>query len=410
LEEGNPTAIFEYTPDFAQSGIEVAPLMMPLSSRTYSFPDVPETFHGLPGLLADSLPDRFGNHLIDAWLATTGRDKDSFTPVERLCYVGKRGMGALEFEPVIAPDLQGSDTLQVGQLVDLAGKILTYQSELKTSFQADDTKAMQHIFQVGTSAGGARAKAVIAWNRKTNEVRSGQINAGDGFEYWLIKFDGVQDKKLADPQGYCAVEYAYHKMAMDCGITMSECCLFEEGGRRHFMTRRFDRLANGGKLPMQTLAALAHFDFYRSGLYSYEQALDIMRRLDLPAKETAQFFRRMVFNIVARNQDDHVKNTAFLMDRRGNWSLAPAYDVTYSYGQNWTSNHQMTLGGKRDNFSMDNFETCGNAARLKRGEARRIVNVIRRVVHGWHDYADDCGVRPDQRDKIQNVLRLEPFE
>lgn len=222
LEDGNPTVRFEYDPDFAQSGIEVAPFLMPLSSRTYSFPDVPETFHGLPGLLADSLPDRFGNHLIDAWLATTGQDKDSFTPIERLCYVGQRGMGALEFEPVVAPDLQGSDTLQVGQLVELAGKILTYQSELKTNFQTDDTEAMQHIFRVGTSAGGARAKAVIAWNPKTNEVRSGQINAGDGFEYWLIKFDGVQDKKLADPQGYGAVEYAYHKMAIDCGITMSE--------------------------------------------------------------------------------------------------------------------------------------------------------------------------------------------
>ena len=410
LEEGNPTARFEYAPDFAQSGIEVAPLMMPLSSRTYSFPDAPETFHGLPGLLADSLPDRFGNHLIDAWLATTGRDKDSFTPVERLCYVGQRGMGALEFEPVVAPDLQGSNTLQVGQLVELAGKILKYQSGLKTSFQTDDTEAMRHIFQVGTSAGGARAKAVIAWNPKTNEVRSGQIHAGDGFEYWLIKFDGVQDKQLADPQGYGAVEYAYHKMAVDCGITMSECRLFEEGGRRHFMTRRFDRLADGSKLHMQTLAALAHFDYFRPGVYSYEQVLDIMRRLNLPAKETAQFFRRMVFNIVARNQDDHVKNTAFLMDRQGNWSLAPAYDVTYSYGQNWTLSHQMTLGGKRDHFTMDDFEACGKIARLRRGGARRIINEVRRVVHGWRVYAEEHGVSPDQRDKIQNVFRLESFE
>jgi len=324
-------------------------------------------------------------------------------------------MGALEFEPAIGPDPLVNESLQVGQLVDLAGRILEYRDEFKTNFlTGDDTEAMTRILQIGTSAGGARAKAVIAWHPETNEIRSGQINVGDGFEYWLIKFDGVQnnrDKELADPQGYGVIEYAYHQMAKDCEIAMSECRLFEEGGRRHFMTRRFDRLPGGGKLHMQSLAAMAHFDFNMPGVHSYEQAFDLMRRLELPAKESAQLFRRMVFNIIARNQDDHVKNIAFLMDRQGNWSLSPAYDVTYSYqkGGQWTSSHQMSLGGKRDDFTMDDFEICGKIARLKRGEAARVVNKICGVVSNWRFYADSAGVYPDQRNKIHDALRFGQF-
>ena len=324
-------------------------------------------------------------------------------------------MGALEFEPAIGPNPMVAESLQVGPLVELASKILTHRGELKTNFLAGyDTNAMMRILQVGTSAGGARAKAVIAWHPKTNEIRSGQINVGDGFEYWLLKFDGVQnnrDKELADPQGYGVIEYAYHQMAKDCGITMSECRLFEEGGRRHFMTKRFDRLPNGDKLHMQSLAALSHLDFNMPGVHSYEQAFDVMRRLGLPARESSQLFRRMAFNIIARNQDDHVKNIAFLMDRQGDWSLAPAYDMTYSYqkGGQWTSMHQMSLGGKRDGFTIDDFEACGGIARLKRGEATRIVNKVCKVVSGWRFYADAVGVLPDQRDKIQSTLRLEQF-
>jgi serine/threonine-protein kinase HipA len=373
LEEGQRTASFQYDSGFAKSGIEVSPLMMPLSQRVYSFPSlVQESFHGLPGLLADSLPDRFGNALIDAWLARQGRASDSFNAIERLCYTGSRGMGGLEFVPATGPKSTRDTALQVDRLVKLASEILTHRDHLQTNFTEGDTaEAMADILRVGTSAGGARAKAVIAWNPQTNEVRSGQTGVGKGFEHWLIKFDGVsnnRDKELADPQGYGVIEYAYSKMAADCGITMSECRLFEEGGRRHFMTRRFDRLADGGKLHMQSLAAMAHLDFNQAGAHSYEQAFDVMRRLDLPNGASVELFRRMVFNVIARNQDDHTKNIAFLMDRDGNWFLAPAFDMTYNYQPNgqWTSSHQMTINGKRDNFTLDDFIECGKSALLKR--------------------------------------------
>ncbi|HBR18743.1 MAG TPA: toxin HipA [Phycisphaerales bacterium] len=417
LEDGQRIASFQYDSDFAQSGIEVSPLMMPLSDRVYSFPSLAqESFHGLPGLLADSLPDRFGNALIDAWLARQGRDSNSFNAVERLCYTGSRGMGVLEFVPATGPQPTHDSLLHVDRLVKLASEILTHRDSLQIDLTEEvNAEAMSDILRVGTSAGGARAKAVIAWNPKTNEIRSGQINADDGFEHWLIKFDGVsnnRDKELADPKGYGIIEYAYSKMATDCGITMSDCRLLEEGGRRHFMTRRFDRLAQGGKLHMQSLAALAHLDFNQPGANSYEQAFDAMRRLDLSALATAEMYRRMVFNIIARNQDDHVKNIAFLMDRSGNWSIAPAFDMIYSYqpGGNWTSNHQMTVNGKRDNFTLDDFLACGKSALLKRGQAKAILNEVRQVISCWTDYADHAGVNSNQRDKIHKTLRLKPFE
>lgn len=416
LEDNQRTASFEYDPAFARSGIEVAPLMMPLSSRVYSFPTLAkESFHGLPGLLADSLPDRFGNALIDAWLARQGRDSNSFNAVERLCYTGSRGMGAIEYIPATGPQLTIDSQLHVDRLVELASDILTHRDSLQTHFTEEKGDAMTDILRVGTSAGGARAKAVIAWNPQTNEVRSGQTEAADDFEYWLIKFDGVsnnRDKELVDPKGYGVIEYAYSKMAIDCGITMSHCRLFKEGGRRHFMTRRFDRLAQGGKQHMQSLAAMAHLDFNQAGAHGYEQAFDTMRRLDMPASETAEMYRRMVFNVIARNQDDHVKNIAFLMDRSGTWSLAPAFDMTYSYqpGGLWTSSHQMTINGKRDNFILDDFLACGKSALLKRGQARAILNETRQVISRWRDYADQAGVNSEQRDKIQKALRLNPFE
>ncbi|MBL7222129.1 MAG: type II toxin-antitoxin system HipA family toxin [Phycisphaerae bacterium] len=417
LENDQPATSFQYDPDFARSGIQVAPLTMPLSDRVYSFGALSQqSFHGLPGLLADSLPDRFGEALIDAWLARQGRTPDSLNAVERLCYTGQRGMGALEFAPATGPAPTNDTLLQVDRLVKLASEILTRRDGLLTSFtEEDNSEAMADILRVGTSAGGARAKAVIAWNPQTNEIRSGQIGAEENFEYWMLKFDGVsnnRDKELADPQGYGVIEYAYSKMAIDCGITMSDCRLLEEGGRRHFMTRRFDRPAGGGKLHMQSLAAIAHLDFNQAGAHSYEQAFDAMRRLELPATATAELFGRMVFNIVARNQDDHVKNIAFLMDRSGNWSLAPAFDMTYSYqpGGRWTSTHQMTINGKRGDFTLDDLHACGKSASLKRGQAKTILNEVRDVVLRWCDYADEAGVNPNQRDKIQDTLRLTPFE
>jgi serine/threonine-protein kinase HipA len=413
LEDGADFATFQYDPEFVTSGIEVSPIAMPLSSRIYSFSALPqESFHGLPGLLADSLPDKFGNALINAWLATQGRRPESFNAVERLCYIGRRGMGALEFKPAIGPRQGRGRKLQVDALVELASEVLSRRNALTGYFTPEKAHAaLEDILRVGTSAGGARAKAIIAWNPKTNEVRSGQIDGLDGFEYWLLKFDGVignRDKELEDPKGYTVIEYAYSQMARDAQIEMSKCRLFEEDGRRHFMTRRFDRTRDGKKLHMQSLAALMHLDFNAAGAHSYEQAFDAIKRLGLPMEAIEQQFRRMVFNVVARNQDDHVKNIAFLMDPTGKWWLAPAFDVTYAYNPTgrWTSSHQMTINGKRDGFALEDFKACGAMAGLKRGQAERILKEVIDVVSRWPDYADEAGVREDQRTAIQKTLRL----
>jgi serine/threonine-protein kinase HipA len=416
LQDGDDVASFEYDAAFAQSGIQVAPLVMPLSRRVHRFPALSRTtFHGLPGLLADSLPDKFGNALIDAWLASRGRQADSFNAIERLCYTGERGMGALEFAPATGPAAKQTTGIEVSRLVALASKVLTHRNNLQASFAAQGSEdALSDILRVGTSAGGARAKAVIAWNRKTNEVRSGQVKAGKDFEYWLLKFDGVsgnKDKELDDPKGYGLIEYAYYLMALECGIDMSECRLFKEHGRSHFMTRRFDRLAGGEKLHMQSLSALAHYDFNMAGAYSYEQALLVMRQLQLPMQAIEQQFRRMAFNIVARNQDDHVKNIAFLMNKSGEWSLSPAFDMTYSFNPAgaWTASHQMTMNGKRDNFTLDDFNACAKKASMKRGRAAKIVSEVQATVSKWKSFAEQAGLPDGVRQKIQRTLNLKPY-
>ena len=416
LQDGDDVASFEYDAAFAQSGIQVAPLVMPLSRRVHRFPALSRTtFHGLPGLLADSLPDKFGNALIDAWLASRGRQADSFNAIERLCYTGERGMGALEFAPATGPAAKQTTGIEVSQMVALASKVLTHRNNLQASFAAQGSEdALSDILRVGTSAGGARAKAVIAWNRKTNEVRSGQFKAGKDFEYWLLKFDGVsgnKDKELDDPKGYGLIEYAYYLMALECGIDMSECRLFKEHGRSHFMTRRFDRLAGGEKLHMQSLSALAHYDFNMAGAYSYEQALLVMRQLQLPMQAIEQQFRRMAFNIVARNQDDHVKNIAFLMNKSGEWSLSPAFDMTYSFNPAgaWTASHQMTMNGKRDNFTLDDFNACAKKASMKRGRAAKIVSEVQATVSKWKSFAEQAGLPDGVRQKIQRTLNLKPY-
>ncbi len=412
IDAGRDVAAFQYDPEFSRSGIELSPLTMPLSDRVYEFPALPRnTFHGLPGLLADSLPDKFGNALIDAWLATQGRTSQSFNAVERLCYTGTRGMGALEFFPVLGPKPQTAKKVEIDALVRLAGEVLSHRGDMQGHFhQAGKANTLRDILRVGTSAGGARAKAVIAWNRATNEVRSGQISAGDGFDYWLLKFDGVtgnKDKELDDPKGYGAIEYAYYLMARAAGISMSECRLLEENGRRHFMTRRFDRIVGGAKLHMQSLGALAHFDFNQAGAYAYEQALMTIRQLQLPIAAVEEQFRRMVFNIVARNQDDHVKNIAFLMNQRGEWALAPAFDVTYSFNPNgaWTATHQMTLNGKRDDFTLADFDACARAALMKRGRAAAIIEEVQTAVRRWPEFASEAELTSEWRRAIEQTHR-----
>ncbi len=406
-------ASFEFSAAFRRSGIEVAPLMMPLSPQIYSFPNLPKaSFHGLPGMLADALPDTFGNAVIDAWLASQGRLPQDIDAVERLCHTGTRGMGALEFKPVRGPQSRSATVLNVDSLVTLASDVLANRENLQASF-ADSHKehALREILGVGSSAGGARAKAVIAWNPATNEVRSGQVKAPIGFEYWLMKLDGVldtSDRDLADSQGFGAIEYAYSLMAKAAGIRMSECRLLEENGRRHFMSKRFDRLDDGEKLHMQSLGALAHLDFNNPVAHSYEQALAVIRRLGLPMDAVEEQFRRMAFNVIARNQDDHVKNIAFLMDKNGKWSLSPAFDVMYAYRPSgaWTSSHQMSLAGKRDGFTLDDFEAVAETASMKRGRGEAIVREVTKAVAQWRECAAAAGVDPKYANMIAKVHRL----
>ncbi|MFI8573465.1 type II toxin-antitoxin system HipA family toxin [Stenotrophomonas bentonitica] len=415
LADGERIAQFAYDPAFARSNIEVAPLTMPLAAeRVFSFPSLnPAGFHGLPGLLADALPDKYGNTLINAWLATQGRTPDSFNAVERLCYTGTRGMGALEFSPVHGPRVRTAHKIQIDALVALATEVLSNRDNLRASFGDEErADALRDILRVGTSAGGARAKAVIAWNESTGEVRSGQAAAAPGFSYWLLKFDGVQnnrDKELADPKGYGVVEYAYALMARDAGIQISECRLLEEGGRRHFMTQRFDRTEAGGKHHMQSLAAMAHFDFNDPDAYSYEQALLVMRQLRLPMAQLEEQFRRMVFNVIARNQDDHVKNIAYLMDRQGQWSLSPAFDITWAYNPDgdWTARHQMSINGKREGFDLADLAACAATASINARRARDIIEQVRQSVLRWPHFADDAGVAGVWRDQIRGSLRTD---
>lgn len=409
---GRP-ASFEYVSEFQRSGIEVAPLMMPLGPGVFSFPQLPvASFHGLPGLLADALPDKFGNAVIDAWLAAQGRLPRDIDVVERLCYAGARAIGALEFHPAIGPPAATSMPLKVDALVALASDVLRRREGLQASFaDPDRERALREILRVGSSAGGARAKAVIAWNPSTHEVRSGQVDAPPGFEHWLIKFDGVSgntDRDLADPMGFGAIEFAYSLMAKAAGIRMPECRVLEENGRRHFMCKRFDRRDDGDKVHMQSLAALAHLDFNAAGAHSYEQAFAVMRRLSLPMDDIEEQFRRMAFNVVARNQDDHVKNIAFLMDRRGAWSLSPAFDMMYAYNPSgtWTGTHQMSLAGKRDDFTADDLLEVARTASMGRGRALDVMRDVRAAVSRWREFAAAAAVLPAQVEMIAKAHRV----
>jgi serine/threonine-protein kinase HipA len=413
-EEDAGAAVFGYEPEFARSGIQVSPLEMPLRTAPYSFPSLSfESFKGLPGMLSDSLPDRWGNTLIDTWLESQGRSPGSARAIERLCYTGARGIGALEYRPAKGPQPEAADEIRVDALVRLASEVLTRRRELVASVeQGSEQEAMLEILSVGMSAGGARAKAVIAWNRETNEIRSGQLDAPEGFEHWLLKFDGVsgnRDKeRLDDPRGFGAIEFAYSLMAKAAGIEMAECDLLAEGPRRHFVTRRFDRPRGNAKLHMQSLAAIGHYDFNMAGAHSYEQAMRVIRRLGMPTKTVEQQFRRMAFNVVARNQDDHVKNIAFLMDQGGNWELSPAFDVSFNHNPrgDWTQQHQMTVNGKRDGFAREDLGRCADAVSINRARAMRIVDEVEEAVARWPGFAETAGVAEAEIERIGREHRL----
>lgn len=411
-DEARALGIFQYDPAFVGAGIEVAPLKMPVREAPYEFPALAkETFKGLPGMLADALPDKFGNRLIDAWLAETGRSVDRFSPVDRLCYIGNRGIGALEFEPTVRKATR-SKKLEVAQLVDLANWVLSERENLAGRLGGeDDAEALEDILSVGTSAGGARAKAVLAWNRGTGEFRSGQVKVDEGYEHWLLKFDGVsnnRDKELADPQGFGKIEYAYYLMATEAGIDMSECRLHHEGGRSHFMTRRFDRDERGRKRHMQSLGAMQHFDFNDPASYSYEQAVLTIRDLGLGMDVVEQQYKRAVFNVVARNQDDHVKNISFLMDRSGDWRLSPAYDMAYSYNPSgsWTRDHQMSLAGKRNDFTHGDLMVFASNVGLKSNKANQAIEDIVDAVGKWQEFADQAGVEHTDMSRIEKTFRM----
>ncbi len=400
---------FEFDPAFVRRNMDLSPLKMPLgdsSGRIYVFPELRNisAFKGLPGLLADVLPDKFGNMLINTWLTRRGRATDSMNPVEMLCFIGRRSMGALEFEPPLPKGKASSTAIEIEELIKITNEILSGRLNFSADLSENEEKAILDILKIGVSAGGARAKAVIAFNTTTGEVRSGQADVPAGFSHWIIKFDGVSDNQLGSSKGYGRVEMAYHLMAKEAEIEMSECQLLEENGRAHFMTRRFDREADNEKIHMQSFCALQHFDFNDINSYSYEQLFETMRLLGLPYPQAEQVFRRMVFNVLARNCDDHTKNFAFLMNKQGEWKLSPAFDVCHAFrpGSSWVSRHSLSVNGKRENISVQDFLAVARQMNIKKGA--RIINHVNSIVQDWKKYAEKTGVGKELKDAIQGTM------
>ncbi len=399
---------FEYDTSFINSGIELSPVKMPLSGRVYAFPELAgSAFHGAPGLVSDSLPDKFGNRVIERWLSEQGRSLSDFNVIDRLCYTGQRGMGALEYHPVSGPDRSVVEDIDISKMVKFASDVLTGKKEQQ--LKITDDPGYSQLIRLGTSAGGARAKALIAWNEEKGLIKSGQIDAGNGYEYWLMKFDGVNkngDHDLEDAVEYTRIEYAYSLMAKDAGIKMSECRLFEENGRYHFMTKRFDRIENQ-KLHMQTLGALAHIDYNLPGQSGYEEAADITMRLTNSAADVTELYRRMVFNVILVNQDDHVKNIAFLMDKKGEWKLAPAYDLTFSYNPDntWLRAHQMRINGKTEGITYDDLIASGKAMGLNKTKCDRIISLTRSIADKMSVYLEQSGVSGKTIRMLESVIK-----
>ncbi len=409
-------ATFQFDSKFLRSGLEVSPIFMPLRQSSpnmaYQFlGNRNDCFKGLPGLIADSLPDKYGNEIINEYFSSHGLPNEEITPLDRLCYIGSRGMGALEFEPSKRiKGLNKSTIIHIEELTNLADEVFRNRANFKEKLIQKD-KCILDVLKVGTSAGGAKPKAIIAWNTLTGQIRSGQVKAPEGFTYWLLKFDGTtyseHDDKIKNPKGIGNIEYAYYKMAKDCGINMMESHLITENDNNHFITKRYDRRDDGTKLHVQTLAAIAHLD--KDVLHSYEEMFGIMRKLKLGYEQEEELYRRMVFNVVARNHDDHTKNHVFIMDDKGEWSLGPAYDMCYSYnpGGQWTNEHQMSLGGKRSNFSFSDIKNVGNNVGIN--SPHEIIEKVVEVVSRWKEYAKDCGVREAHKRIIgSNLLLLTP--
>ena len=412
MDVGERYARFQYDPSFADFGVELAPLHMPVrAGHIYQFQNLhPRSFHGLPGLLADSLPDKYGRRLVDVWLARTGRRPEEFNAVDRLCYTGTRGMGALEFEPSKGDDMAKDKTLEVHELITLASMAFADREKLDARLvPGKEESALLDIVSVGALAGGARAKAVIAYNPETKQVCSGQTDLPSGFEHWLIKLDGVAfngDWGVADPLGYGLLEYSYYLIAKDCDINMMESRLLGESNRNHFMTRRFDRDERGRKKFVQTFAAITHFDYYESGAYSYEQLFMTMRELGVSQAAIEEQFRRVVFNLVGCNQDDHVKNFGFMMDRKGNWDVAPAYDLCHAEGSGFTKFHQLSINGKTSEFTMSDMKHLAKYARLPRGREKAILEKTIEAFSTWPKKAKELEIPQNLQDHVMQTLRL----
>lgn len=412
--EDQGLASFEYEPKFIAKNIDLAPIKMPIQSRqrVFSFPELRasrnseyDTFKGLPGLLADVLPDKYGNQLINIWLAQNGRAENSMNPIEQLCFIGTRGMGALEFEPTQLKPAKTTFQVEINSLVGIAQRMLDRREKFEANLNKDEQQAMMEILKIGTSAGGARPKAIIAYNKKTGQVRSGQTNVPKGFEHWMIKLDGVSDAQFGESKGYGRVEMAYYNMAKDCGINIMESELLEENGRAHFMTKRFDRENGSTKHHIQTFCAMQHYDFNEVRSYSYEQLFQTMRMLRLPYPDAEQMYRRMVFNVIARNCDDHTKNFAFRLKEGGIWELAPAYDICHAYRPDsvWVSQHALSINGKRLGIDKQDLLSFAKAMNIKKSEA--IISEINERVQCWNDYAEELKVNPKLRDAIKGTLQ-----
>ena len=403
---------FQYLPEFIQYGIEVAPITMPLQAEPYRFLALnKETYKGLPGMLADVLPDKFGNALIDQWLIKQKRSKKDFNPVERLCYTGTRAMGALEFKPEIQKTKKLSkQPIEISEMVALANDVLNNKAY---KLQADKlgSKEVEYIYQVGTSAGGARAKAIINWNQSTNVIMAGHELPEEGFDSWLIKFDGVEENKdkedLADPKGYGRIEFAYYKLAKSVGINMSECRLLEESKRAHFMTKRFDRVA-GKKIHKTSLCGMAHMDFNDNLSHSYEQVFQVARQLGLLADDLEQLIKLMALNVIYRNQDDHTKNIEFLMNQQGTWRLAPVFDLTFAYREDgiWTRFHQMSINNKRDDFQLSDLVEAGKVAGFSAQKTRNIISLVESGRKNWEAIAESSGVEMAREKGIRSHFRF----
>ena len=408
-----PYASFEYDEKFSNSNIEISPIMMPLSNVVYEFPALSgEPFFGMPGLVVDSLPDTFGNKVIEQWLASQGKSITDFTAIDRLCYMGKRGMGALEYVPASSEISDINESINVSEMVKFASDVLNQRDAI--TLKAEEALTYSQFVQVGSSAGGARAKALIAWNEKTNEIKSGQLSLNKDFDYWLMKFDKVSkngDHGLEDVPEYTLIEYAYYKMALDAGVQMNECRIYSNAGENHFITKRFDRV-EGKKIHMQSLGALAHISYKEPRLCSYEMAAAYMREMKLPMVDIEQFYSRMVFNCIAVNQDDHVKNISFLMDRNGRWRLSPAYDITYSYDitNKWLSAHQMTVNGKKSDIKLNDLLEAGEKMGLKKKKCMDIISKISLVVADFEKYAREAGIREKTYMSIKEILNQNKIE